>query len=119
MVTVNVGQVNLDAVVVVVPHAISRARERWRLEGTDADVAAAIETNLRAWVARGQVFDRKPRSFRPYGDDGYLPPWQRLAGDSEKACVVAFDHVGEATVVTALSRAAKVPGAQIRTRRAR
>jgi hypothetical protein len=105
-----------DNEVVVLSHAIDQARARWNLSGTDTEIAVKVAAFVQRGVDRKQLFERKPRPFRPYGHDGYMLPWQRLVAFDDFACVVAFDQVGKTVVVTALSRVAKVAGLQPRGR---
>lgn len=105
----------LDRHVVVQPHAVQQARKRWSnadelAQLTDHEVAKVIAEEVRAAVARGFVYDRKPKAFRFYGDRGTgITPWQRFVVgiEQEKGFVIALDSLPDVTVVTVVMRQGK------------
>ena len=70
--------------VIVVVHARARARERFRISGTDEQIDAYIVAEVRAALAAGRTQNNKPKEWRLYGEKGRaLDPGERFVYDAE------------------------------------
>lgn len=90
-----------EARIVVLPHAVTRARQRTDLAGTDADVRAEIARLVVEAFRRRDVHDAKPRTFRIPGERSRrLRPGLRIAVFGDVAFVIDFGLAPQIAVVT-------------------
>lgn len=108
----HVGRFEVEGEIRILPHVVSRTRERDpEARGNDRDVAASIVTQVTAGIDSGMVYTKIPKDFRLVGDRGTgVTPWQRFitSKDRQKGWVIALDSPPDVVVVTYIPRPAPV-----------
>jgi hypothetical protein len=94
--------------IVVLPHAVARARQRGpaAFAGQDVDVRREVARRVVEACERGQVYTVPPRAFTAKGTRRRLIPfWQRVVVSGDFAFVVDVARAPMLEVVTTLVRA--------------